>query len=499
MFRLSQSTRRRLFRTGFLLVCVAPLVALVAAGFWQRQAGYIHAHETALRHVLGMHVHIGHIVHPRPGIVRYQEVHLVNPESGHTFAKFRMVEVREPAGADKPTELTIAGTTIEPGATASLYGMAKELLRGSFRSEDLYLTFATDAISFDETAPFPELNEVSGAIHVTDKEAAARFEFRSIERPKMVGRFKPADPAVQTDKRVPVPGFETADAEDKIVLRMVRSRQNGAAVEEFEFHTGSVALPCETLEPLAGGELTGLAGSHFQGSVWAAHDKGVVVRGDLLGVNLQRLVGDPFGHRIDGKADVRIHESHFVDGRLTDAEFAVDGGPGAISLSLLSATASGLKLGPRYSPVPPDDMFDYTQLAASLHVNNAGEIKITGGCTRQDGSPTDVVLMAPDYKVWWKTPPPPEQPLPLSAMLRALAPPNGPTAPASTQIGWLMERLPIEKTARHDPALTPVVPPNVLRETPPQKPREAPPKNIQRTSGAEELPAQPGYPGPYGK
>lgn len=482
MFRLSQSTRRRLFRTGFLLVCVLPLVALVIVGWRQRVLSHVQAHELALRQVLGMRVRIGQVIHPSPGVVRYVDVQLDEVETSFAVASCDVVEFHASSGAGRPAELVLRGVTVEDGATGALYQTVDQLLRGEYLGGELYVTLSADVIEFRGTTPCPQLKGVNGAIRSTDQAAEARFEFHAV--PPLLESAAAQLTATQAtgDPNAPAPlptGPETASAESAGLLRIVRNRKEGAVIEGFEINTGAAAIPCETLTPLVGCELTYLAGSRFQGTVKASQQAEgwwADVRGGLLGVDLQQLIGDRFGHKIEGAADVMIQTCRCENGRVSEADLTIAGGHGSVSRSLLSAAADAMPLGQRWGPTPGVQMLPYKQLAAAVRMSQHGEFEIAGRCTLAGGRPTDVILMSPDERALWRQPPRNAQPLPVSALLRALVAADGPIAPANSKIAWLMGKLPIEATARRDPPSAPVTQQNLLREAPPEPTR--PPRRV---------------------
>ncbi|HEY2841783.1 MAG TPA: hypothetical protein VGJ26_21665, partial [Pirellulales bacterium] len=421
-----------------MLVCVAPLVALAGWGWIEHRAGYVHKHEAALRQALGMRVRIGQVIHPRPGVSRYLDLELVDVETDETIITCRTVELREANAPGRPAELALQGVTIKAGAIAPLYGLAEQLLRGDYRSEDLYVSLSTDAIEFEKSISFPELKGISGTIRSTQREAVARIEFFPVEaEAPAAGADNSGSADAAAAKLAVSTGEDASSDEKKTLLRLVRIRQQGRAIEGFEIHTGSVALPCETLAPLAGTDLSALAGSFFQGSVWSSQDTPggwLELRGDLIDVDLHRLVGNRFGHVLEGTVDVTIHSSRCDNGRLTEADLTIGGGPGRVSRSMLSAAADALRFRPPFRPEPAQEMFPFKQLAASVQINKKGQCLITGRCLGAPGA----VLMPPDGVPLWTEPQQLDQPRPVSALLRALVAFDGPTAPANAEIAWLL-------------------------------------------------------------
>ena len=54
MFKLSQESRRRMCRAGFLLGCLLPAAGLATSGAYRQTSFFVRSHETVLSNALGL-------------------------------------------------------------------------------------------------------------------------------------------------------------------------------------------------------------------------------------------------------------------------------------------------------------------------------------------------------------------------------------------------------------------------------------------------------------
>ena len=108
MFRLHQSTRRRICRTGFLTGCLAPLCALAVWGLVRHTPTHARQHELSLSQSLGLGVTVAGVKHPRPGVFRYTGLELSDAETGTLVAQCERGELASPCSRDTPAGWTSA-------------------------------------------------------------------------------------------------------------------------------------------------------------------------------------------------------------------------------------------------------------------------------------------------------------------------------------------------------------------------------------------------------
>ena len=161
------------------------------------------------------------------------------------------------------------------------------------------------------------------------------------------GSFDNPPGGVQAIVSFRIPGI---DMPEPVKIRAVRNRQTSPPSSGFELSTGDGCLPCDLLAaglPELGGLVAMPVSRLYQGqSRTPALRRAIIGRaklsGQLLGVDLDRLVSDHFPHKLSGAADVTINTARFLHGRLEQASGTIIAGPGVVSRSLLLSAARHL-------------------------------------------------------------------------------------------------------------------------------------------------------------
>src|SRR3972149_6851244 len=97
MFRLYDSTRRRVCRAGFLLLGVMQLLLTAGWCLWRHLPWQADWEGRRIAQLLGLSVRIGEVQFLRPGAVLYADVELTDPETGQAVLRCRSVEAIQPA------------------------------------------------------------------------------------------------------------------------------------------------------------------------------------------------------------------------------------------------------------------------------------------------------------------------------------------------------------------------------------------------------------------
>src|SRR5262245_48386805 len=116
MFSLHETTRIRLCRAAFVALCVLPTLALVSYSFWLRTAAHTAQHEQAISNQLGLRARLARVSYPRPGVVLYEHLDLVDPHSALLLARFPFVEVHTsatPLAIKLPYPATLNGDRLD--------------------------------------------------------------------------------------------------------------------------------------------------------------------------------------------------------------------------------------------------------------------------------------------------------------------------------------------------------------------------------------------------
>lgn len=425
MFRLHDKTRRRLCLAGFFLLCVAPTLGV---GAWCAMRHLPWAAEEEAKNLgrqLGLDVHLQGLKNLRPGAVLYEGFQLADPETGQCLLRCRMLEVQWKTIADrqgdvKPMLILLASQTeIEKAGLRQLGNLLQRAMQGQTGRPAVDLRVSAGELTLRAGANSQTLTGVEGSLDNPPGGVQAMAAFR----------------------------LAGADMAEPIKIRVVRNRQTTPPASGFELYTGGGELPCDLLAA-AWPELGELGSrSRFRGYIWANQDPGErtidnwsgEATGQILGIDLERLVSDYFPHKLSGTADVTIQTARFRHGRLEEVGGTVVAGPGVIGRSLLQAAVRHLQFSSGADLDLLGDQTPYDRLALGLSMDGRG-LRIEGRCssTQRGVVMTDrrlTLLVAPAA-----------QPQPVAAFIQTLVPGSTAQVPATDQTDWLVTHLPMPQT-----------------------------------------------------
>jgi hypothetical protein len=406
---MHQRTQRILGRWLFLALCIVPTVAVAAWAVSVNRPGYRKAWETELSDRLGLSVAVERVLHPRPGATVLEDVRIRDPETLERIAVIRLIETVQ--GHDT-LAVAFSQPQVEPAHWGTLWRVLQRQITqaGWLAGQDVQL--ATSELTCGDGAAAVTLTAVRGRIESKPAGRTATLEFR------IAGQEMP----------------RPAQA------RLTRTKHDGEPFTRIEFHTGGNELPCGLLasylpwlEPLG-------TGCRFNGSCSAAQRKAGwegAVLGTMTGVDLDRLVGAAFPHKLSGLADVEFRELSFQGDRIRSAEGTVSAGSGVISRSLVFAAAdAGLAEEGEAARELTEDFVAYQQLAFTFQLAEDG-LKVLGACDLD----TPGTILTRDGKALLVQPR--EQPLPAVALVRGLVPDSRVQVPATRETDLLLRVLPI--------------------------------------------------------
>ncbi len=419
MFQLHDRTRRRLYLAAFFVLAVAPTVAIVGWCAWQNRPGHVQAEADRLGRVLGLDVALDRFTHPRPGVVAYDGLKLLDHETGCTILSCRSLTATWDESTSPQGQRVLILTTAEPEIELSAFEHVATLLDRILRQHN----------------GRPEVEVRLTAEHLTllDEESPQRL----IEFQGSVQRLPEGTQAVA--------GFRLSesDGSDPVRVRLVRNRQTSPPSSGFELDTGGGSIPCRLLGLGLGGLDTLGSKATFQGYVWATQSPGkgwdADVTGQLRDVDLRRLTADRLPHQLDGLGQLTIQAARVRQGRLQEASGMLVAGPGSIGRSLIQAAIERLQLTPGTVAKPPGELVPYEQLALGYYLDASG-IQLQGRCTAT--APGAILV----DQSGWLLAAPQSQPQPLVALLQTLDPSATPEVPATHQTAWLIRHLPFPKT-----------------------------------------------------
>jgi hypothetical protein len=107
MFQLHDKTRRKLAIAGFVLLCLLPTCAVAGWCLWRNMSWETRIAAEQLERQLGWKVKLEQLKHPRPGVDVYENLELIDAETGGTIFRSPSIEVRwgenaDPQSKDKP-------------------------------------------------------------------------------------------------------------------------------------------------------------------------------------------------------------------------------------------------------------------------------------------------------------------------------------------------------------------------------------------------------------
>ncbi len=415
MIRLHDRTRRRIAVTIFLTLGLAPSLAIAAWGLWWRSAWYVASEAQRLGWRFGLIATLGDVRHPAPGEVIYEDVAFSEPEGRQPVFRCRNLVARWEGSPSKAGGRLLRVTLSRPEILAAqwpeIWQLVNRVLTGRCHLENFSAQIVAEQLRVIGCQAPQELERVEMLLDARPEGAWLDAAFRVAGE----GRGEPAR------------------------LLVTRNRQRTPAATRFELDTANGALPCGLLAvALPGWDAVG-PGSLFHGILrveLSPEGPGGELAGQFLGVNLETLIGDRSPHRVSGIADLAIEQARFRDGRLVEAAGSLVGGPGMVSRSLLEVAIQRLGMSGGTGIDRPDRLVPYERLAFWFACDANG-IRLRG--LSPGGTPgallsgrTGAILIEPDAS---------QPPLPIAALVQALAP-EAEFFPIARQQDWLLDALP---------------------------------------------------------
>jgi len=432
MFPLHDKTRRRMCRAGFFLLCVVPTVLVAGWCVVRCRPGRVAAEATRLSRELGLEVSLEGFQYLRPGVMRYEGVELLDPETGRTVLQCHTLRAEWAEKVDRQGQskslllLTASDTVLETAAFDRLGQWLHRMLGRRAGLAPIDVRLAADGVVLHPGDPSDvpaALTELGGGIQSFSNGSQAWADFRFSAEDDGKGGGKP------------------------IRVRIVRSRGEGRPRVGFEVDTGGASVPCRLLAwGLPALDALGPR-SEFSGYVRASRpaigstESGWdgEIGGQLTDVDLGRLVREKFPHDLSGIAEIGIERARFRRGRLEEASGTLSIGPGEMGRSLWEAAMTSLQLQPYGQPVLSGDAIPFEQLAVSYVLDSHG-LRLRGQCP---SAPAGTILVDRYGRFLGE----PAGPLPVAALVQALIPSGEVRVSATRQTDWLMRRLPLPEAA----------------------------------------------------
>jgi hypothetical protein len=406
MFALHETTRRRLCRAGFVLLCVVPTLLVVGCAIWLRRAEYRELVARGLSQRLGFAVSLASVRHPYPDVTLFEGLELADPETGKRLARVRLVEVD---ASGSVLTLVASQPEIDAGDWSPWWDLLARELRHS-RGLGAHFRIACGELTLHMPPGDQTFTEVRCQVESTEQGSEAACSFR-------LAGYEMSEPAT---------------------LRVLRNRQTTPAMAGLEFQTGGATL--------AGGLLAAAwppaakLGAHcrFRGSLKAretANGWDGELAGQLLGVDLSELVSAQFPHKLSGRGELLVEQLRFHGGRIEQATGTLTAGPGLIGRSLLKSAGESLGLMPAGEIKTLGQSVPYEQLAWAFAVDEHG-LSIRGQC----GEPAPGAMLRDRSGALMLEPPRASQPV--ANLVRMLVPYNEVQVPFARGVNDLLDFLP---------------------------------------------------------
>jgi hypothetical protein len=408
MFSLHETTRIYLCRVGFFALCAVPSLAVILWGLYVNSSAYTRSHERAIEAQLGWRAKLARASSPRPDLLLYEGLDLLDAETGQLLARFPAVEMQGLSGdvvIRVPLPTTINGQRLAEFWRVALAQLREKPLWRSvqFEAPNMTLHLAQGDQSF---------TDIVGHIHGEVDQRRLSLNFR-----RATGGDTPPEPAE---------------------LNATRDYASTPPTTTVHFVTGSTTLPCEILSgvwPAVGrlgraSTIQGRAQATEQSGSWQAE-----LSGQLKEVDLDLLVRN-FPHKLSGTAQVDFDAVMIRDGRIESASGTLLAGPGTISRSLIHAAQSTLDLpASSQAMTGPDNCLAYQRLALAFTVTAEG-LAIHGAMTDRPG-----IVLVDKTQVLLREPKTESQPV--LNLVRALVPQTSVQVPATRETDELTRLLPV--------------------------------------------------------
>jgi hypothetical protein len=194
MFHLHDRTRRKLLLTGFVLICVLPTCAVAGWCLWRNSPWETRLAAERLQQRLGWTVKLERLRHPRPGTEVYENLELLDPETGRTIFTCRAVQVArgtmpDPQGNEIPAlSLTLDQPEINAAAFPQIGRLLERALQDQIAAGE-NCNFSARTFKLRRGEAIETFSDIdAGVVHAGgDAQAAIRFQLPDAPAAAQVG------------------------------------------------------------------------------------------------------------------------------------------------------------------------------------------------------------------------------------------------------------------------------------------------------------------------
>ncbi len=406
MFALRETTKIRICRAAFVVLCALPTAAVACWSMAIRLPAYRAAHERAIAGGTGWEARLKRVSTPRPGTTVYERVELFDPATRQRLAELARVEVRQ------------------SGSQVAIHLLDSAVINGD--RLDAFWQLASDQVRHGAASWQLDLEASTLTLHRSDgdqslADVAAHSQILP-EQSRLVVGFRRDSPEIK--------GAPLAE------LGITRQGRPVAPVTTYTFSTGGGPLPCTMLRPLLPGvDRLGLS-STFDGTVAARQQAGQTsaeLAGKLSGVDLASLLFG-FPHRLTGVADVQFKQLRIEGGHVALASGKLSAGPGFISRSLIEAAQANLHLQATLAGIDGPAERQYEKLSLFFEAGPQG-LSVRGADAQ------GAVIVDPQGEVLMQQTTAAK--VPVVNLVRALVPQSNVQVPATRETAPLVSWLPV--------------------------------------------------------
>ncbi len=360
MFALHETTRSALCRMGFLVLCVLPICAILAAAGWLRSDVCRAIHERELSGQLGLAVSCDRVLLTHPEGLRYEGIVLADPETGAEIASASWLNV------SKHDDAMFVGL-----GAAELNGSRIDCLR-----DLLMRQLRTGKPGKRVLAVSPKLT-----MRMLDKsqfvleDVSAQFDFAR-DKAQVVVDFQPVD----------------RQGRKKVELGVMRNRRTTPPSTTIAVDTKSSTLPCSLVSAFFPVLARLGPASRFQGGMlmfespqgWNGH-----FEGKFVNVDLASLVTHQYSRQLTGTAQIRIQAAKISAGRIEQMRGELTSGAGVIHQEFVKSMTNRFNLSTSRVKSTLGESHPFSELAFAFAMDAMG-LLIKGKC--QSATPGAVLV-----------------------------------------------------------------------------------------------------------
>ena len=410
---MHDTTRRIICRTLFCAVCIVPTLGILSWIGLRQMPGHVALYAEKLSQDIGMSASMTDVSYPRPDAIQIAGLQLDHPETGERIAHARrVVMVRR----DGEFVVKIDGGVLVDSGPALLGEVVFDRVLKRWENQMIPIHLVATDLSLQTGEATYGFRHCAALLSSATTGPRVKLEFRLGNR----GNGPPLSLQVSRHRKVRPP----------ITQLKIDTRGNQLSNQLLShYFPGLLALGKNCTLQGAGWLTNDVAGWHAD---WS---------GELTQVDLDWLF-DGLPHQLSGLADISIMGARLHENRITElAGSASVTGSGTLSRSLLEACVR--QLGCSMSPPVDSQIFDevvpFRELSIAFRIDEAG-LYIRGQCHHHSQG----TMMQGERGL--RLGEPPNQPLAVTDLLKALVPASNVLVPATRETDALLRFLPVPPT-----------------------------------------------------